>query len=229
LKDGCKEAIVFANQIGSPIAVRADTFKKTFEAGGGKVDEISHVGTTANAHIEATKNLLAAHPGVDCIYGVSVDYALGAYQVTSQMANGKNIKLYSNDITPDSLQYLKDGKIQGLNGAHWTCMYFSTALLINAIDGHRTLDASGKPIWATVTPIVITPKTVDLYQKCFIDQLPFNYNDIKNLLYRNNTNVTAQDFTDAINNYSFESVVKNKLAQGVVTQADVTAAGITLK
>lgn len=225
LKDGCKSAIVFANVIGSPVADRADAFKAAFEKGGGKVVEISHVGTTANAHVEATQNLLAAHTDVDCIYAVTIDYALGAYSVTSQMKD-RTIKLYSNDITPDSLKYLQNGQIQGLNGGHWIDSYLAAALLINAMDGHRITDANGKALYLTVNPVVATPKTAALYQKCWIDQLPYNYDDVKNLLYRNNPNVTAQDFIDFAKNYSIESVLKNKLKQGVVTADELKAAGI---
>lgn len=225
LADGCKTALVFANVIGSHVADRADKFKAVFEAGGGKVVEISHVATTANAHIEATQNLLATYPDIDCIYAVTIDYALGAYSVTSQMKD-RTIKMYSNDITPDSLKYLQNGQLQGLNGGHWIDSYLAAALLINTMDGHRIVDSNGKPLYLLVDPVVATPKTADLYQKCFIDQLPFSYDDLSYLLYRNNPNVTAQDYIDFAKNYSIENVLRNKMKQGVITADELKAAGI---
>ncbi|MSA00948.1 substrate-binding domain-containing protein [Lactonifactor sp. BIOML-A3] len=228
LADGCKEAIVFANEIGSSVAIRAEKFKEVFEAGGGKVDEISHVSTTSNAHIEATQNMLATYPDVDCIYGVSIAYALGSYTITSQMPDRK-INIYATDITPDSLDYLKNNSIQGLNGGHWVENYVAAALLLNTIDGKKTTDEDGKPLNLVVDPVVITPATADLYQKFWIDEMPYSYDEIKNLLYRENPDVTAADFTDFVENYSVESVLKNKLDAGKVTQEELDAAGITIE
>ena len=228
LADGCKEAIVFANEIGSSVAIRAEKFKEVFEAGGGKVEEISHVSTTSNAHIEATQNMLATYPDVDCIYGVSIAYALGSYTITSQMPDRK-INIYATDITPDSLDYLKNNSIQGLNGGHWVENYVAAALLLNTIDGKKTTDEDGKPLNLVVDPVVITPATADLYQKFWIDEMPYSYDEIKNLLYRENPDVTAADFTDFVENYSVESVLKNKLDAGKVTQEELDAAGITIE
>lgn len=228
LKDGCKEAIVFANEIGSSVAKRADKFKEVFEAGGGKVDEISHVGTAANAHIEAIQNMLATYKKADCIYGVSIAYATGAYSVTSQMPNRK-VNIYATDITPDALKYLKNNNIQGLNGGAWVNAYVASALLINAIDGNTIKDSSGNPANLVVNPVAITPKQAELYEKFWINEMPYAYDDLKNLLYRENSKVTYDDFKKFVDEYSFSTVVENKLKQGKVTQKELDDAGVKLK
>lgn len=228
LKDGCKEAIVFANEIGSSVAIRGEKFKEVFEAGGGVVREISHVSTTANAHVEATQNMLATYPNVDCIYGVSIGFALGAYTITSQMPD-RNINIYATDITPDSLEYLKNGSIQGLNGGHWAVNYIAAALLLDAIDGKRIEDKDGIPGNFLIKPVVVLPETAELYEKCWIDEMPYTYDDVKTLLYRENPNVTYQDFEKFVEGYSIEGVLKNKLAQGKITKEEVEKAGINLE
>jgi ABC-type sugar transport system substrate-binding protein len=223
LEDGCKHAIVFANEIGSSVAVRAEAFQEVFEAGGGEVLEISHVSTTANAHVEATQNMIATYPDVDCIYGVSVDFVLGAYTVTK----GKDVKLYATDASPEAINYLLDGSIQGLNGGHFVVNYLAAALLLNTMDGHRIED-NGKPLNLVLNPVVITPENAELYIKFWIDGDPYSYDDIKYLLYRENPEVTAQDYYDFVDNYSIESVVAMKVAQGLCTEEEAKKAGIEL-
>jgi ribose transport system substrate-binding protein len=228
VEDGCKKAIVFANEIGSPVADRATAFKKVFEAAGGKVVEISHAATTANAHVEAATNMLATYPDVDCIYGVGIDLALGASSVASKLPSRK-IKIYATDISPDALKYLKNGSISGLNGAHWAEVYFATALLLNAMDGHKITDANGKAPMFVVNPLVVTPKSVDLYEKFWIKEMPYSYKDLNNLLFRNNSKVTYDDFKKAIEDYTLENVLNNKLKEGKVTADEIKAAGLNVQ
>ncbi len=227
LADGCKKAIVFANEIGSSAAVRADKFKEVFEAGGGEVLEVSHVSTTSNAHVEATQNMLATYSDVDCIYGVSIDFILGAYTVTSQTGD-RDIKLYATDASPEALEYLENGSINGLNGGHFVEDYVAACLLMNTIDGHKIVGDDGKPLNLTLDPVVVTPETVDLYEKFWIDGNPYEYDDISYLLYRENSEVTADDFYEFCENYSIESVLQLKYDQGLVTDEELEAAGIEL-
>ena len=228
VEDGCKVAIVFANEIGSPLADRANYFKKVFEDAGGKVVEISHAGTAANAHVEAAANMLAAHTDVDCVYAVGVDLAVGVYSVIEQMPD-RDIKLYATDITPDSLNYLVEGAFDGLNGGHWGALYFATALLLNNMDGHKIVEEDGTAADFLIEPIVVTPKTADLYKKFWIDELPYSYENLKHLLYRNNPDVTYEDFKEAVENYTMEGVLKIKLEEGKVTEEELKEAGIDIK
>jgi ribose transport system substrate-binding protein len=172
--------------------------------------------------------MLATYPDVDCIYGVGIDLALGASSVASKLPSRK-IKIYATDISPDALKYLKNGSISGLNGAHWAEVYFATALLLNAMDGHKITDANGKAPMFVVNPLVVTPKSVDLYEKFWIKEMPYSYKDLNNLLFRNNSKVTYDDFKKAIEDYTLENVLNNKLKEGKVTADEIKAAGLNVQ
>lgn len=201
--DGCKVALIFANEIGSTVVDRANGFQEVFEAAGGKVVEVSHVSAAGGEHIEATRNFLAAYPDIDCIYGVSVDYITGASTVTA----GKDIKLYGTDVNAEVLPRLLDGTFAGLNGGHWCSAYVSSALLINAMDGHPIYGADGKGLYLYSPSVVVTPENAEYYEKYFINDVPYHYEDVAHLLYRNNPNVTYKDFEDFLAGYSVENVV----------------------
>ena len=203
--DGCKVALVYANEIGSPVGIRADAFKEVFEAAGGKVVEVSHISAQGNEHIEATRNFLATYPDIDCIYGVAVDYITGAATVTANADH--EIKLYGTDINTEVIPRLLDGTFAGLNGGHWVCHYLATALLLNAMDGHKIVGADGKAPYLECPPVVVTPENAEYYQKYWMDDVPFHYEDISQLLYRCNPDVSIKDFEDFIANYSVENVV----------------------
>ncbi len=203
--DGCKVALIFANEIGSTVVDRANGFKEVFEAAGGKVVEVSHVSAAGGEHIEATRNFLATYPEIDCIYGVSVDYITGASTITAGLDH--EVKLYGTDVNAEVLPRLLDGTFAGLNGGHWCGTYLSAALLLNAMDGHTILGADGKPLYLYAPSVVVTPENADSYQKYFIDDIPYHYEDVAYMLYRNNPDVSYKDYEDFLANYSVESVV----------------------
>jgi ribose transport system substrate-binding protein len=227
LADGRTNAIIMANVMGSGVGERADGFQATFEAGGGKVLEVSHEGTASNAHIAAMQNLFATYPEADCLYSVGADFTLGALSVVENL--GRDVGIYGTDVTPDLLSYLVEGKVSALGGAHWVDSVLCNALLINALDGHKILDTDGLPLWFTDFPMPVIPaKYAALYNKFWVEEMPLSYSDISQLLYRNNPDVTAQDFIDFINNYTIENVLKQKYAEGKVTADELAAVGITV-
>ncbi len=228
IADGCKKAIIFANEIGSPVALRAEAFQEEFEKSGGEIVEISHAAIAANAHVEAASNMLATHTDVDCIYAVGVDLALGVSSAAAKLPN-RDIKIYTTDITPDSLDYLKEGSFSGLNGGHWPEVYLATALLLNNMDGHKIVDENGVAAALLINPVVVTPETAEIYQKFWIDEMPYSYENFKDLLYRNNPDVTYEDFKKAAENYTFENVLKNKVEEGKITAEELKEVGIDVE
>jgi len=227
LADGRTNAIIMANVMGSGVGERADGFQETFEAGGGKVLEVSHEGTTSNAHIAAMQNLFATYPEADCLYSVGADFTLGALSVVENL--DREIGIYGTDVTPDLLSYLVEGKVSALGGAHWVDSALCMALLINALDGHKILEEDGLPLWYTDFPMPVIPaKYAELYNRFWVDEMPLSFADVSQLLYRNNPDVTAQDFIDFINNYSIESVLKQKYKEGKVTAEELAEVGINV-
>ena len=228
LADGRKNAIIMANVMGSGVGDRATGFQETFEAGGGKVLEVSNEGTASNAHIAAMQNLFATYPEADCLYSVGADFTLGAVSIVENL--GKDIGIYGTDVTPDLLSYLVDGKVAALGGAHWVDSVLCSALLVNALDGHKILEEDGLPLWYTDFPMPVIPaKYAEMYEKFWVDEMPLSYDDISYLLYRNNPDVTAQDFIDFVDSYSIESVLIKKYEEGKVTAEELAAIGITVE
>lgn len=228
IADGKTDAIIMANLMGSAVSDRAVAFQEVFEAGGGTVHEVSHEGTASNAHITAMQNMLATYPDIDTIYCAGADLGLGAVSVVENL--GKDISVYATDITPETLDFLVEGKIAALNGGQWISAMCSAIMLQNAVDGHKLLEEDGLPMWQEDVPLIVVPSNqAELYTRFWMDELPFELDDVKNLLYRFNPDVTTQDMRDFIENYSLESVLKMKYDSGKVTKEELAAVGIEVE
>ena len=79
------------------------------------------------------------------------------------------------------------------------------------MDGHKIVDENGVAAALLINPVVVTPETAEIYQKFWIDEMPYSYENFKDLLYRNNPDVTYEDFKKAAENYTFENVLKIRL------------------
>ena len=229
LNDGCKSALLAGAEIGDPnTAARIAGFQESFEKGGGKILSVSRVTTgEANGPQQACDNMYAAYPEADCFYCSGESFTLAALTVKSKSAS--DVKVYGTDLNPTLLEYLKDGSLSACCGASWVTAVYSAIMLENAMEGHRLVDEDGLPaILDNVHMISVTSSQADLYEKLWINELPYEESEISNLLYANNPNVTLQDLVDMANNYSFEERVQAKFKAGKVSEDELTAAGITL-
>lgn len=229
LKDGCKSALLAGAEIGDPNTdARMAGFQETFQQGGGKILSVSRVTTgEANGPQQACDNMYAAYPDADCFYCSGESFTLAALTVKSKSAS--DVKVYGTDLNPTLLEYLKDGSLSACCGAGWVTPVYSAIMLENAMEGHRLVDNDGLPvILDNVHMISVTSSQADLYEKLWINELPYEESEIANLLYTNNPNVTLQDLVDVANNYSFEERVQAKYKAGKVSEDELTAAGITL-
>lgn len=224
---GCTKAIVFADIVGSTNwNTRAQGFMDAFTAAGGEILVCSNVDTSSNAHVEAANNFVSTYSDFDCVYGGS-KYAYAMYSALEAADRStEDVKLFSTDIEPETLASVADGKFAGLNGGHWISALASFCMLQNMIDGHPIRDAEGNGAFLTVKTVPVTPETCELYDKCWIQNQPFSFEDVQHLLYRYNPDVTLQDFIDFCENYSFEGVVKAKLDQGLITAEEAAVAGV---
>ena len=104
---------------------------------------------------------------------------------------------------------------------------FTAALLENYLDGHPMINEDGVvDIIRTVPLIVIPAEMADLYERFWIEEFPYEEDEIKSLLYRFNPDVTLQDFYDMIEGYSIESRLIAKYNAGKVTAEELAAVGI---
>ena len=223
---GLKKAIIITGKMADPThSARTNGFTEAFEAAGGKVLDVAwDANNLADATAKAN-DLLTAHPDVDCVYASNGDYGSGTMQAMAQHTN-VNAQLFVTDLDPDVLTGLKNGTIAAANGAHWINVDFATTLLINALLGHELKDADGNaPI--LVAPVMALPsEMVDFYDKFWIKSQPFSGEELKQFVVEWNENVSLKDYEDVLANYTVETRLKQKEAEGLITAEELKAVGI---
>lgn len=205
--NGAKTAIIVAAAVGDTNHdARVKGFTEKFEALGGKVVGEVHCADPSEA-VQKSGDILSAHGDADCLYGTGGDYSVGALSVMT--SNSIDMPVYGTDITPDVLQGIRDGKIIAANGAVGNyCGTFAALLLINALDGHPILDENGQaPVETNFHAITVDTSNVDQFEELWINNEIFSEDELKNLVYAYNDQVTWQDYVDFIEGYDFESRV----------------------
>jgi ribose transport system substrate-binding protein len=208
--DGNKTAIICASNKGdSSQDDRIKGFTESFESAGGKVLGVSHSNDPSEA-VSKASDLITANMDADCLYGSGGDFLNGAVNALENFPD-LDIMVYGTDITPDFIELVANGKIDGLNGGHFVECSIATALLVNYLDGHPILDENGKPpVFTNLKWVTVTPETVSNYQEYWIDGHPFTDDAYKNMLWRNNPEVNYQYFYDLCENYSMESIIASR-------------------
>lgn len=227
--DGCKSAIIIAAQQGDPThEPRIQGFTDVFVAAGGKVLGISKGGTGIADYGNKADDLLTANPTTDCIYGSGGDFAQGGILGLQNHPEIK-AKVYATDLDPTLMEKLKSGDLAAANGGHFVNGMFTACLLINYLDGHPILDASGEaPIYENLPIVVLPAEWADLYERFWMKQQPYSEAEVKKLLWRYNKDVNYDTFNDMIGKYSIEERLNAKLKEGAVTEAELKAAGVPI-
>lgn len=226
---GCKKALIGGAEIGDTThEPRIDGFTKVFTEGGGEViSGGTYRGSASDASAQAAiDNLIAAHPEADVFFGSGGDYAL--YAISACTTYGReDMKVLAVDIGPDLLPYLVDGSLSAGCGAHWVSAMYAMIMLENYLDGCPMVDTDGKVAILRNTPLIVVPaEMADLYERFWIDEFPYEEDEIKALLYRYNPDVTLQDLKDVIASYSMEDRLIAKYNAGKVTAEELAAVGI---
>ena len=232
LDNGNKKVLIAGAEVGDPNTdARVAGFSEAFEAGGGTILSVTRVATgEANGEQQACDNMLAAFPEADCFYCTGENFTLQAMNVIAKTPLDHEVKVYGTDLNPTLLENLKDGTLAACSGANWVTALYSAVLLENAMDGHKLTDADGKaPFINNVKMVTVPADCSDLYQKFFIDENPYEEEEIQNLLYKYNPDVTLEDVTEMIDNYSLEDRLIAKYNAGKVTAEELEAVGIEVK
>lgn len=230
-KDASKVLIAGA-EVGDPNTdARVAGFSETFEAGGGTILSVTRVATgEANGEQQACDNMLAAFPEADSFYCTGENFTLQAINVVAKTSSDHTIQVFGTDLNPTLLENLTNGTLSACSGANWVTALFSAVLLENAMDGHKLVDENGNaPFIDSVKMLSVPAECADLYQKFFIDENPYEEEEIKNLLYKYNPDVTLEDVTAMIEDYSLEERLIAKYNAGKVTAEELKAAGIEVE
>lgn len=232
LADGCTKALLAAAEVGDPSTdARVAGFTETFEAGGGTMLSVTRTATgEANGELQACENMISAFPEADMIYCTGQDFTLGALSAVAKAGVEGQVKVYGTDLDPNLLEYLKDGSLAACCGGHWTEATFTSVLLMNAMDGKVMLDEDGLPVVLneeTGVPFLSVPsKYAELYQRFFIEENPYEPEEIQALLYRFNPDVTTDDLKEVIENYTIENRLLAKYEAGKVSAEELAEVGI---
>ena len=232
LEKGCKKALIAGAEVGDPNTdARVEGFTEAFEAGGGTILSVTRVATgEANGEQQACDNMLAAFPEADCFYCTGEDYTLQAINVVAKTPSDHTIQVFGTDLNPTLLENLKDQSLSACAGAHWVNALFTAVLLENAMDGHKLVDENGNaPFIENVKLLSVPAEYADLYQRFFIDENPYEEEEIKNLLYKYNPDVTLEDVTKMIDSYSLEDRLIAKYNAGKVTAEELAEVGINVE
>lgn len=229
LNDGCTKVLIAGAEIGDPNTdARVNGFVETFEAAGGEVLSVTRVASgEANAEQQACDNMLAAYPNADAFYCTGENFTLAALNVVAKTESDHEIRVYGTDLNPTLLEYLADGSLAACSGAHWVSALYSAILLENAMDGNVLLDDDGLPAIIEDAGFISVPaEFAGLYQRFFIDENPYEAEEIANMMYRNNPDVTLADLREMIANYSLEERLIAKYDAGKVTAEELAEVGI---
>jgi ABC-type sugar transport system substrate-binding protein len=227
-KKGWKKCIVTSSGNGDVSdTARLTAFRKIFEANGGKILRELHADDQDTA-VGQIEDALTATGEVDFIYGVGADFGIAACTVLQKHAY--KTKVVTTGIDKGSLDWLRKGVLGMVNGDYFINGAYSVIALQNYLDGNPLKDAKGQKIWALNTASFnISPETIDLFTRCFVDEFCYSDNEIRQMTAKNNPKFGYDAFMKVIKDYTFENRLRQKYADGKVTAAELKAIGISVK
>ncbi len=216
-----KKAIVVTGQTTDTThSARTNGFKETFESSGGEVLAEGYGEVVISEAMARADDLLTAHPDADCIYATNGDVGTACMEVLEKHPE-VNAKLFVTDLDPDVLDGLKEGKIEAANGAHWVNVNFATALLVNHLNGNTIKDTDGKPPRLVVPVMTLPSNMVDLYNKYWIETLPYSAEELQSIVAPWNENANIDDFQQMLDDYTIEKRLQAKVDAGILTQEEL--------
>jgi ribose transport system substrate-binding protein len=207
LADGHKTVVMIGAAVGDiNHDLRLGGFTEAFTAGGGEVLGEFHCADPSEA-VQKANDAMTAYPDVDCVFGSGGDYSQGLLSALESIGRAGELPIYGVDIDPNVIEGIRNGTIRAAAGACGPyCAGIAGALLINYLDGHAILDENGEaPMTNGLNAIFVDADNVDDFEENWITNQAFSPEEYQALLYRNNPDVTWQDYMDLINNYNFES------------------------
>ena len=228
LDQGYTSGIISSSSVGDPSdSPRLDAFKEAFEAGGGTIEDELHA-DAADAAQGQIEDSLIAHPDVDFIYGIGSDFGIAACAVLENQGN-TDIKVLTSGLDSEALNLLESGQLELLSGDNWISGIMSAIVLENFIDGNPLKDADGNvPYIEDIQPFTLEADQIPLFRECFIDNFCYTDDEINNMRTKNNADFDYDIFMNEVNSFSFEERAKALCEAGVVTEEELTEAGISL-
>lgn len=202
LDAGRRNAVIIGGNIGdSTQDLRVQGFTEVFEAGGGKVLSVARCTDASEAPTKA-QDMLSANKNADCMFAMVGDYVPASVSALEALGMTEQVNLYMSGVDKHSAEYIKNGSvIAGADGL-FLASFIAPTLLLNYLDGHPIKDENGKAPELLTKPFEVNAGNVDAYISIFgTDGVsPIADETLKNLCWRNNPDVSYQDYVDLIEN-----------------------------
>jgi ribose transport system substrate-binding protein len=202
LDAGRRNAVIIGGNIGdSTQDLRVQGFTEVFEAGGGKVLSVARCTDASEAPTKA-QDMLSANKNADCMFAMVGDYVPASVSALEALGMTEQVNLYMSGVDKHSAEYIKNGSvIAGADGL-FLASFIAPTLLLNYLDGHPIKDENGKAPELLTKPFEVNASNVDAYISIFgTDGVsPIADETLKNLCWRNNPDVSYQDYVDLIEN-----------------------------
>lgn len=206
IEAGYTTAVIIGGNLGDPNNDdRVEGFTEAFEAGGGTVLDTARC-TSPSEAVEKANALLSANRDVDVIYCITSDYAPGT--ITAMESLSLDIPIYASSLSEEVLDYVRSGQIVRTSYGNDLGQGFAIALLYNYLDGHQILDDDGNAPDLAMVPFRVDADNLDAVIELFFTDgtHPFSEKMLQQLTWRNNENVTYQDFEDMIESIEEDAV-----------------------
>lgn len=226
IEQGYESCIISSSTVGDPSDTpRLEAFIEKFEAAGGKImDELHSDG--ADAGQTALEDSLLAHPDVDFVYAVGSDYGITACSVLDNQDN-TDIKVITSGLDSEAVNLLESGQLEMLSGDNWVSGIFSAIILENYLDKNPLKDSEGNmPYIEDIMPFELSSEQCGLYRKCFMDNFCYMDEEIEAMRTKNNADFNYDTFMEIVNSFSFEERAMSLCKAGVVTEDELSEAGI---
>ena len=203
LEDGITKALVNGGRLGDVVQdARVNGFTDTFTEGGGEVLGTARCSNPSEATTKQD-DLLVAYPDAEATYCLSGDYSVGALAALDNYP-GREMSIYSSDVTLESIAFIKDGVIALGDGGGKIATILGETLIYNFVDGNPIVDENGNPArFNTVEAIPITAENADEYADLFLKGHPMAADKLAELI---GPEATYEKYQDFIANLSLEAM-----------------------
>lgn len=220
-KTGLRKAIIVTGETTDTThSARTNGFIKAFEAAGGEVLAEGYGNVTIAEGLSRADDLMTAYPNIDCVYATNGDLGTASMEALDKHSE-INAKLYCTDLDPDVLDGLENGKVAAANGAHWVNIDYTTALIVNFLQGNKLRDSDGNAPILTVPVMTLPNKYIELYNNQWIENSPYSDDEIRSLV---GPNVTLDSIQAMLDRYTIEDRLTDMVKSGVITQAALNQA-----
>ena len=207
--NGCRKACMIGGNIGdNNMDQRSEGFTKRFTELGGEVLFEARCTDNSECPTKAT-DMLSANKEADCVYCFVGDYIEGTLTAINNLGL-EGVQVYVSCVDEATAKYIQAGTVMGGNDGISLASYISCTLVLNALAGHKIVDANGKAPRLSTHPFQVTQDNVDDYMKVFFsnDAHPFTKGMLEDLLYTSNPNVSYQDYVDLVANINLDYMLK---------------------